>query len=178
MISGDIIMEKKKDDPSFCFKKTHGLKIDKPNERLVEVYKKKSRSALNMLESAKEKQEDDWILDTSYYAKYFIVYALFMKAGIKSEIHDCTIFGLKSLFVEEGIINNDIYEEIEKSRDLRVDALYYDKDFGKEEILKRAKTAPEFCLNVEAIINKITKEDIENIKKKFEILKIQSGKKT
>lgn len=168
---GDITMKEKKDDHSFCFKKTGGLKIVNPNERLVEVYKKKSMSALNMLESAKEKQEDEWILDTSYYAKYFMVYALFMKVGIKSEIHDCTIFALNSLFVEEGIIDNDTYEELEKSKDLRVGALYYDKDFGREEILRRAKTAPEFCLKVESILDKITKEDIEKVRKKFNVLK-------
>lgn len=156
------------------FQKNWGLKFVNPNERLVEVYKKKSRSALNMLESAKEKQEDEWILDTSYYAKYFIVYALFMKAGIKSEIHDCTIFGLKSLFVEENIIDKDIYEELEKSKDLRVGALYYDKDFGREEILKRAKTAPEFCLKVESILDKIIKKDIDKIRKKFNLLKSNS----
>ena len=137
-------MNEKKDSHSFCFKKTGGLKIVNPNERLVEVYKKKARSALNMLESAKEKQEDEWILDTSYYAKYFMVYALFMKAGIKSEIHDCTIFALNSLFVEEWIVDKDIYEELEKSKDLRVGALYYDKDFGREEILKRANRLLNF----------------------------------
>jgi len=168
---GGITMKKEKDSPSFCFKKFGGLKIVSPNERLVEVYKKKSKSALNILESAKEKQEDEWILDTSYYAKYFIVYALFMKVGIKSEIHDCTIFALNSLFVEEGIIDKEICEELEKSKDLRVGALYYDKDFGKEEILKRSKTAPEFCLKVESILDKITKEDIEKIIKKFNVLR-------
>ncbi|MEK6909100.1 MAG: hypothetical protein AABX23_03555 [Nanoarchaeota archaeon] len=164
-------MKEKKDDYSFCFKKAGGLKFINPNERLVEVYKKKSRSALNMLQSAKEKQEDEWILDTSYYAKYFIVYALFMKVGIKSEIHDCTIFALKSLFVEEGLINNDIFEELEKSKNLRVEALYYDKDFGREEILERADTTPEFCLKLESIINKIKKEDMERVIKKFNFLK-------
>ena len=168
---GGITMKEKKGNYSFCFKKAGGLKLINPNERLVGVYKKKSISALNMLESAKEKQEDEWILDTSYYAKYFIVYALFMKAGIKSEIHDCTIFALKSLFVEEGIIINDILEELKKSKDLRVGALYYDKDFDREAILKRAKTAPEFCLQVESILDKITKEDIEKVRKKFEFLK-------
>ena len=168
---GGIIMAEKRDDYSFCFKKASGLKLVNSNERLVEVYKKKSRSALNMLESAREKQEDEWILDTSYYAKYFIVYALFMKFGIKSEIHDCTIFALNSLFVEEGIIDKEIYSELEKSKDLRVGALYYDKDFGEEEILDRAKTAPEFCLKVESILDKITKEDIEKIRKKFNVLK-------
>src|SRR4030043_1564724 len=168
---GDITMKEKKNNYSFCFKKAGGLKLVNPNERLVEVYKRKSRSALNMLESAKEKQEDEWILDTSYYAKYFMVYALFMKTGIKSEIHDCTIFALNSLFVEEGLIDRDIYDELEKSKDLRVGALYYDKDFGREEILKRAKTAPEFCLKIEQILEKITKEDIEKVRKKFNVLK-------
>ena len=164
-------MKEKKDDYSFCFKKAGGLKLVNPNERLVGVYKKKSRSALNMLESAKEKQEDEWMLDTFYYAKYFMAYALFMKAGIKSEIHDCTIFALKSLFVKEGIISNDIYGELEKSKELRVGALYYDKDFGREEILKRAETAPEFCLKVEPILDKITKEGIEKVRKRFNALK-------
>src|SRR3989338_4604189 len=168
---GDITMKEKKDDYSFCFRKAGGLKLVDPNERLVEVYKKKSRSALNMLESAKEKKENEWILDTSYYAKYFMVYALFIKAGIKSEIHDCTIFALNSLFVEEGIIDKDICDELEKSKDLRVGALYYDKDFGREEILKRAKTAPEFCLKVESTLDKITKEDVEKVRKKFDVLK-------
>src|SRR3989338_1769699 len=150
---GDITMKGKKDDYSFCFKKASGLKLVNPNERLAEIYKRKSRSALNMLESAVEKQENEWILDISYYAKYFIAYALFMKAGIKSEIHDCTIFALNSLFVEEMIIDKEIYEELEKSKDLRVGALYYDKDFGMKEILKRAETAPEFCLKVEPILD-------------------------
>ena len=47
MKCGDITMKEKKDS-SFCFKKAGGLKLVSPNERLVEVYKKKSRSALNI----------------------------------------------------------------------------------------------------------------------------------
>jgi len=176
---GGIIMEKKKDDFSFCFKKSSGLSLISSNENLVKVYKRKSRSALNMLDSAKEKQEDDWILDTSYYAKYFMIYALFMKVGIKSEIHDCTIYALKSSFVDIGIIDKDVYDDLLKSRDLRVGALYYDKDFGHEEILKRAKTAPEFCLNVESVIDKISDEDIEKVRNKFvEVKKISLNDKS
>ena len=159
---------KEKKDSSFCFKKAGGLKLVSPNERLVEVYKKKSRSALNMLESAKEKQEDEWILDTSYYAKYFMVYALFMKVGIKSEIHDCTIFALNSIFVELEMVDKDVYDDLSNSRELRVGSLYYDKDFGKERILSAASTAPKFCLEVESVIDKLSKEDILELRKKFE----------
>ncbi len=169
MKSGDIIM-KNKDNFSFCLKKAGGLKLINPNLNLAKVYKQKSMSALNMLDSAREKQENDWILDTSYYAKYFIVYALFMKSGIKSEIHDCTIFGLKELFVSEKIISEEVYEELERSKELRIGALYYDKDFGREEILKSADNAPEFCLKVEQIIEDLTEEKIQRVRKKFQDL--------
>jgi len=168
---GDTIMEKKRNDFAFCFKKESGLKLISPNENLVKVYQRKSKSALNMLESAKEKQEDDWILDTSYYAKYFIVYSLFMKVGIKSEIHDCTLFALKSFFVDLELIPEEIYIELLKSKELRVGSLYYDKDFGREEILKRAKVAPDFCLKVESILENFSKEDVVKVRKKFEELK-------
>ena len=161
-------MKKSKEDFAFCFKKERGLKLISPNENLVQVYRRKSMSALNMLKSATEKDEDDWILDTSYYAKYFMVYALFMKVGIKSEIHDCTIFALKSVFVDSGIVSESLYKELLDSKDLRVGSLYYDKDFGKDKILERAKVAPSFCLEVESILEKISKEDISKARKKFE----------
>src|SRR3990167_1427063 len=115
MKRGDTMKEEKKDDFSYCFKKAPGLKLVTPNDNLVEVYKRKSRSALNMLQSSKEKEENEWILETSYYAKYFMVYSLFMKSGIKSEIHDCTIFALKSLFVDLGIVSQDLYEDVSRS---------------------------------------------------------------
>lgn len=66
MRCGGIILKEKKNDFGFCFRKQSGLKLITPNANLVEVYKKKSRSALNMLQSAIEKQEGEWILDTSY----------------------------------------------------------------------------------------------------------------
>ena len=138
---------------------------------LVQVYKRKSRSALIMLESSKEKEEDEWILETSYYAKYFIVYSLFMKCGIKSEIHDCTIFALNSIFTDSGIVSKEIYDDLSNSRELRVGSLYYDKDFGKEKIIESANTAPNFCLKIESIIDKLSKEDIIKIRKKFEEVK-------
>jgi len=164
-------MKKEENDFAFCFKKIGGLKLISPNENLVNVYKRKSKSALNMLNAAKEKHENDWILDTSYYAKYFIIYSLFMKVGIKSGIHDCTIVALKALFVDLGIISKEIYEELLKSKELRVGSLYYDKDFGREEILKRAEIAPGFCLKVEAVIDNLSKADIAKVRKKFEELK-------
>src|SRR3989338_1248679 len=113
MDCGDIIMKKEKSNLSFWFKQSKGLMLINPNENLVEVYKKKSKSALNMLISAIEKEELDWILDISYYAK----------------------------------------------------------DFGKEEILKRANKSSEFCLEVEQILDKISKDEISQVRNKFNLLK-------
>jgi uncharacterized protein (UPF0332 family) len=151
----------------WCLKQAKGLKLIDRNENLMRVYLKKSRSALNMLNAAIEKQELEWILDTSYYAKYFAVYALFMKAGIKCEIHDCTVEALKILFVNEKIIPEDIYDELERSKTLRVDTLYYNKEIGKTAIMQRADIAGDFCLGIERIINQIKDEQIEAIRKNF-----------
>ena len=158
-------------DFEFCFKKHGRLKLISPNDNLAGVYKRKSKSALNMLNSAIEKGENEWILDTSYYAKYFIVYALFMKVGIKSEIHNCTIFILRFIFNTLGIVNENICKDLEDSRDLRVDSLYYDKTFNKNKILEKANSASDFCLEVESIIESVSKEDILKIRKKFEEIK-------
>ncbi len=77
---------------SWCWKQKRGIKLEQPNDNLCTVYIKKAKSSLNMLESATEKDEIDWIFTTAYYARYFAFYALLQKCGIKSEIHDCTIF--------------------------------------------------------------------------------------
>jgi uncharacterized protein (UPF0332 family) len=151
---------------AWCLKQAKGLKKINPNKNLVQAYLKKSRSALNMLDAAIEKEELEWVLDTSYYAKYFVIYALFMKSGIKCEIHDCTINALR-VFVEQGLIPLEIYDELEKSKELRVNALYYNKEFGKEEIMLRAKKAPEFCLKVEEVIKKINEEELIKIRNRI-----------
>ncbi len=164
---GVTIMREEKDNVRWCTRQARGLRLSGINENLARVYLRKSRSALNMLGAAMEKKEYEWILDTSYYAKYFAVYALFMKAGIKCEIHDCTISVLKKLFIEEKIIPYEIYDELCKSKELRVGALYYNKDFGAEQIFLRAEATADFCLKVEEIIQNISEEDIKKVREKF-----------
>ena len=180
-------MEEDKDF-KWCLKTGKGLRLVESNENLVKVYLRKSKSALNMLDSAIEKDELEWILDTSYfqklklhtlvcssfekpknkglcksttlvvdglcffdYAKYFSIYALFMKIGIKCEIHNCTISAFKKLFVEEKICSEEFHRDIEESRELRIDALYYEKDIGKEKIIESADRTPDFCLEIDKI---------------------------
>jgi len=151
---------------NWCFKQEKGLKLIEPNENLAEIYLKKSQSSLNMLESAVGKKEFEWILNISYYAKYFCVYAVLTKLGIKCEIHDCTIKCVKFL-VEEGIFSKKIWLELKESKDLRIGALYYNTDFDKQRILKMAERTSDFCLEVEEILENLNENKVLEIHNKL-----------
>ena len=68
---GIIMMKDNKNFIEWCLKQNRGIKIEKTNEDLCNVYLKKAESSLNMLSSALEKNEVDWITTTAYYARYF-----------------------------------------------------------------------------------------------------------
>jgi hypothetical protein len=73
----------KKNHIFWCLKQKRGIKLEKPNNNLYNVYINKAKSSLNMLSSAIQKDEIDWIATTAYYARYFSFYALLQKCGIK-----------------------------------------------------------------------------------------------
>jgi uncharacterized protein (UPF0332 family) len=58
---------------------------------LVKAYLEKSRNALKSMEVNAQASIIEWAVSASYYAKYFAVYVLLSKVGVKCEIHDCTI---------------------------------------------------------------------------------------
>jgi len=70
----------------------------KPSESLVKAYLQKSRNALKSMEVNAQAGLGEWAVSESYYAKYFAVYSLLSKIGIKCEIHDCTIAMFEYLF--------------------------------------------------------------------------------
>ena len=151
------------EDLSWCLKNKRGIKLIEPNENLSSVYLKKSRSSLNMLSSAIGKNEWEWILETSYYARYFCVYSFLMKLGVKCEIHDCTIQFIGFL-VEKNLMNERFFEELKEAKSLRIDSLYYNKEFSHDLILNFSKSAPEFCLNFEEFIESLDKNMTEKIR--------------
>src|SRR3990167_6240909 len=125
MSFGDIAMELKENNSKshilWCLKQKKGIKLEEPNNDLCLVYVNKAKSALNMLSSAIEKNEMDWIVTTAYYARYFAFYAILQRCGIKCEIHDCTISLMKLLFVEDNRIEEKYHAELQSAKSLRVD---------------------------------------------------------
>jgi len=152
----------------WCWKQKRGIKIEQPNENLCNVYIEKAKSSLNILESATEKNEMDWISTTAYYARYFVFYALLQKCGIKSEIHDCTISLMDILFVEDNLIEKHFHKELKLAKKLRVDTQYYvTEKIDLKKLKKDSETARDFVLKIEEIIENLTEEQIENIRKKL-----------
>ena len=74
----------------WCFKQRNGIKIITINDNLADEYIRTAEETLDVLKSIKGKSKV-WLATTKYYCKYFAVYALLMKIGIKCEIHECTI---------------------------------------------------------------------------------------
>jgi len=169
---GSIIMKSKDKDPkshvSWCGKQKRGIKVEEPNDNLCKAYVAKAKSALNMLNSAMEKSEIDWIATTAYYSRYFALYALLQKCGIKSEIHDCTISLMHVIFVDENIIEEQFYRELLLAKDLRVDTQYYvTEQIDKEKLKTDSVTAGIFVLKMEEIIENITEIQINKIRQKL-----------
>jgi len=153
---------------SWCWKQKRGIKLEEPNDNLCKAYIEKAKSALNMLDSAIEKNEIDWIATTAYYSRYFVLYALLQKCGIKSEIHDCTISLMHFLFVEENIISEELYAELLLAKDLRVDTQYYvTEQIDKEKLKTDSVTARNFVLKMEEIIENTTETQINKIRLKL-----------
>ena len=168
MLFGDITMKSNKKHIYWCMKQKKGVKLEEPNNNLCNVYINKAKSSLNMLNAAIEKDETDWIATTAYYSMYFALYALLQKCGIKSEIHDCTISCMKFLFVEEEIIDEELYKELCLAKELRIDTQYYvTQELDKEKLKTDSETARNFVLKIEEVIENLKDEQINLVRDKL-----------
>jgi uncharacterized protein (UPF0332 family) len=108
--------------------------------------------------------EADWTATTAYYARYFALYALLMKIGVKSEIHDCTI-NVAQLLANHGILSQSLVNDIAEAKQARIDAQYYvATELNQKEIKKNAETARKFVLEIEQTIENVTSKQISTIR--------------
>ncbi|MCW4005476.1 MAG: HEPN domain-containing protein [Candidatus Bathyarchaeota archaeon] len=151
----------------WCLRQKHGIRIISPNLNLTKAYLKKSVSALNTMNAAIELEETDWITTTAYYARYFALYALLMKIGIKSEIHDCTI-NLALLLAKNNIIDPKLAEELDQAKNDRIETQYYvEQEQTKQATKNNAKNARHFVLEIEKTIENITPKQIASIRRQL-----------
>jgi uncharacterized protein (UPF0332 family) len=116
-------------------------------------------------------RETDWILTTAYYARYFALYALLMKLGIKSEIHDCSIATAR-LLAKNKIITPNLVTDITQAKQTRIDTQYYiTKELKQEEIQRNVESSRKFVLEIQKSIEEVSEEQTNNIRNKLETIR-------
>lgn len=94
----------------WCKKQEKGIRIVEPNDNLSEEYIKRATSDLGTMGSA----TGIWKTIIAYYACYNALYSLLTKAGIKCEIHDCSIELMDYLGFDEH--DKQFMQELKKGR--------------------------------------------------------------
>ena len=100
----------------WCRRQKRGIELIEPNENICQAYLKDADESILTL----GKNAGKWQVVMAYYASYNALYAVAAKAGIKSEIHDCTLalMPLLGFTVEEVAF-------LQKLKKDRIDAQYY-----------------------------------------------------
>ncbi|MGI0062653.1 MAG: HEPN domain-containing protein, partial [Nitrosotalea sp.] len=104
----------------------------------------------------------EWAVSASYYSKYFIIYALLSRIGIKCEIHDCTIALLVYLF--ENDVSSQLLEDLRQAKKDRVEAQYY-TSITKIDAAELISKTMGFVLKIEEILDGIDSTRISKIRK-------------
>ena len=107
----------------------------------------------------------------SYYAKYFAVYALLQKIGIKCEIHDCTIALFDHLFGDS--IPKLLIQELRRSKEDRIEMQYYTQEI-KMDLKQLMNQTKNFVLEIEKVMDGLNTESIMLMQKK--VRELASGK--
>jgi len=148
----------------WCAKQKKGIKVVNGSTNLQKAYLKKSKEALRSMEVNAKEGIDEWVVSTSYYAKYFAIYALLSRIGVKCEIHDCTIALFSYLFSSE--ITPKFIQDLKQAKDDRIDVQYYTATIpiNSQALITDTK---EFVLKIEEIIDKLTNTKIATLQGKL-----------
>ena len=144
---------------NWCKNQKKGIKLIEPNDNLAKEYIQTAEETLEILRCIQGKSKV-WLATTKYYCKYFAIYSLLMKIGIKCEIHDCTIEVCR-LLEEKKIIPKEFTKSLEKDKELRIDNQYYLKN---KEVLIDYNKIIEFVLQIKNILNSISHDKITEIR--------------
>lgn len=146
---------------SWCFSKKE-VKLIEPNENLAREYLQSAEETLLILKNI-EGKSNMWLATTKYYCEYFACYALLMRLGLKSEIHDCTI-EIISFLEKQGVIKKGVAKMLKNDKELRIDNQYYLKN---KSVYVNYNALRDFVLEIKEMVSTITNERIEEIREKI-----------
>lgn len=146
----------------WCARQSKGAKLTVPNDNLAREYFSSAEETLDVLKEISN-MSNMWLATTKYYCEYFTVYALFMKLGIKSEIHDCTI-AICSFLEKEDLLPKGTYEILKEDKQLRIDNQYYLKN---KPVKVNYENLLNFVLTIKNIANTLSLDKSEEIRSKL-----------
>ena len=154
---------------SWRLKQKSGIMLEEPNEVLCKSYLKEANDALVSMNVNKEAGLRRWVIITAYYARYYGIYALLKKVGVKSEIHDCSIALMRYLFSD--IFEKKFFDELEKAKEQRINLQYYtNRNVSDSDYDKNVQTASDFVLTAENSIDRMSSSEVDEARKKLENL--------
>ena len=135
----------------WCCEQAKGIVFVELKPHLSESYMKEADDSFKVC----SKLEDKWKVITGYYACYNAFYSLLMKAGIKCEIHDCSIELMEFFdFTEHEV------KFLKKLKKDRIQTQYYLKDV----VLNNEKKVMNFVIRCKELLEELDSEKIEKIR--------------
>lgn len=145
----------------WCARQKRGIRMVEPSECLRQAYAGKSHDSMRVMQNCIGEGMGDWAYSASYHAMYFSAYAVLMRAGIKCEIHDCTIALIGHLF--GGSIDAGLVGDFEKAKKMRVEAQCHTAVTGPVEDADRlASSTCRFVLAMEELADNLNRDGIED----------------
>ena len=110
------------------------------------LVEKELTSAETDLHSAKKSLKDKgykWSIVQSYYSMFHSARTLIYSKGYRERSHYCLIIAVRTLFVQESLLNHELVESLQLGKTLRENADYYG-DFSVDAACQMLKDAEDF----------------------------------
>jgi uncharacterized protein (UPF0332 family) len=154
----------------WCFNSKNGIQIVEPSENLSKAYLMKAKESIRSMEVNAEAGIKDWSISASYYSRYFAVYSILTRIGIKCEIHDCTISLFEYLF--ENMFPKELVRELKLSKEDRIEAQYYTAEMHIDTY-GMAERTKLFVLEIENLLDKLSTSKIKELQTKLENINLE-----
>ncbi len=138
----------------WCLKQKNGIELVDPNENISLSYIADADDSLQAI----ERNVGKWKIVTAYYACYNALYALLMKAGIKCEIHDCT---LALMFFFDFSEKEKLF--LKELKTLRIDVQYYLRPALEIDVI----SIKMFVVHCKELVQKLDQDKIYKIREKL-----------
>lgn len=157
---------------TWCKNVTNAINFVKPSDNVARAHLERARSSIRSMDANwREQGLDDWVITTSYYAKYFAVSALLDRVGLKCENHSCVATLFDYLF--SGIVPEARLQDFTKSKEDRIEAQYYSSTTNMQ-VGSSMQQTKVFVLEMEQLFQSIR----PNSKRAMELAKRVQGLKS